>query len=141
MRRFFVAAVIFAAACDSTPPAQQTSAQRAELRTINSTPPQPAKLEPPPMLSDEAPPPKPKVMPWEEPKAIVFSPEDEKVRASLPFSPAIGMDPIDGSKISIRAATPMFEYKGKIYYFSSEANRNQFKANPEAGLKGGMMRL
>jgi YHS domain-containing protein len=51
------------------------------------------------------------------------------------------MDPIDGSKISIRAATPTFEYKGKIYYFSSEANRNQFRSNPEATLKGGMMKL
>ena len=133
--------MLAAAACDSTPPAQQTSAQRAELRTINSTPPQPAKLEPPPMLSDEAPPPKPKALPWEEPKAIVFSPEDEKVRASLPFSPAIGMDPIDGSKISIRAATPMLEYKGKIYYFSSEANKRMFASNPEHALKDGFMKL
>ncbi|MBK5260099.1 MAG: YHS domain-containing protein [Thermoanaerobaculia bacterium] len=51
------------------------------------------------------------------------------------------MDPIDGSKITIRATTPTVEYKGKIYYFSSEANKKQFDANPEAVLKGGMMRL
>ena len=141
MRCISVLALLVLVSCDSTPPAQQTSAPRAELRTINSTPPQPAKLEPPPMLSDEAPPPKPKVMPWEEPKAIVFSPEDEKVRASLPFSPAIGMDPIDGSKISIRAATPMYEYKGKVYYFSSEANKRIFAGNPEHALKDGFMKL
>ncbi|HUP61574.1 MAG TPA: hypothetical protein VNA69_14265 [Thermoanaerobaculia bacterium] len=140
MRRFLALAVI-ATACADAPPPQQTSAQRAELRTINSTPPRPAQLEPPPMLSDEAPPPKPKAMPWEEPKAIVFSPEDERVRAALPFSPAIAMDPIDGSKISIRATTPTFEYKGKIYYFSNEANRRMFMGNPEVALKGGFMKL
>ena len=141
MRRFLAIALLLGAACDSAPPSQQTSAQRAELRTIDSVPPRPAQLEQPPVLSDEAPPPKPKAMPWETPTPIVFSPEDEKVRASLPFTPAIAMDPIDGSKISIRAVTPTFEYKGKIYYFSNEANRRTFMANPEAILKGGFMKL
>jgi YHS domain-containing protein len=63
------------------------------------------------------------------------------MRAALPFSPAIAMDPIDGSKISIRATTPTYEYKGKIYYFSNEANRRIFVANPEVALKGGYMKL
>ena len=80
-------------------------------------------------------------MPWETPTPIVFSAADEKVRAELPFSPAIAMDPIDGSKISIRAATPTFEYKGKIYYFSNEANKRTFTANPEGILKGGFTKL
>ena len=140
MRRTLIFAVILAAACDSAPPSQ-TSAQRAELRTIDSTPPHPAPLDPPPTLNDEAPPPKPKTMPWETPTPIVFSAADEKVRAELPFSPAIAMDPIDGSKISIRAATPTFEYKGKIYYFSNEANKRTFTANPEGILKGGFTKL
>ncbi len=78
---------------------------------------------------------------WDRPEPVILTPEDEKVRAALPFTPAIAMDPIDGSKISIRATTPTFEYKGKIYYFSSEANRNNFRANPEGLLKGGLMRL
>ena len=140
MRRLFIFAAIALAACDSAPPAQ-TSAQRAELRTIDSTPPRPAVLDPPPMLNDEAPPPKPKALPWENPTPIVFSPEDEKLRASLPFSPAIAMDPIDGSKISIRAATPTFEYKGKIYYFANEANKRTFSSNPDGILKGGFTKL
>ena len=142
MRRFLpLAALSLAvAACDSAPPAQ-TSAQRAELRTINSAPPRPAQLNPPPMLSDEAPPPKPKALPWENPTPIVFSPEDEKVRAALPFSPAIAMDPLDGSKISIRATTPTFEYKGKIYYFANGANKRTFASNPEGVLKGGYIKL
>ncbi len=112
------------------------------MQSITNVVPVPAQLNPPPMLLDEAPPPKPKALPWETPTPIVFSPEDEKVRSALPFSPAIAMDPIDGSKISIRALTPTFEYKGKIYYFSSEENRRAFTANPEQYLKGGgLMRL
>jgi YHS domain-containing protein len=143
MRRllFLPAALLALAACDAGSSARSQATASAGVTTINSVPPRPAPLAGPPMLQDEAPPPKPKAMPWEAPKPIVFTPEDEKLRASLPFSPAIAMDPIDGSKISIRAATPTFEYKGKIYYFSSEANRDVFKANPAAALKGGFMRL
>lgn len=139
MRRFLAITVLLAAACDSAPP---QNAQQAQLQTVNSIPAQPAQLNPPPMLSDEAPPPKPKpINQWNIPEPVILSPEDEKVRGSLPFSPAIAMDPIDGSKISIRATTPTLEYKGKIYYFSSPENKQQFVANPEAVLKGGMMRL
>jgi YHS domain-containing protein len=61
---------------------------------------------------------------------------DEQLRAKLPFAPAIAMDPIDGSKISIRATTPTVEVKGKIFYFSSEANKHTFMANPEQYMKG-----
>jgi YHS domain-containing protein len=140
MRRLLVSGIVLLAACDSGP---QTPAQSAQFQTIHQAAAQPpAPLNPPPMLTDEAPPPKPKPLhQWDRPEPIVLSPEDERVRTALPFTPAIAMDPIDGSKISIRAATPTFEYKGKIYYFSSEENRNNFKANPEAMLKGGMMRL
>jgi YHS domain-containing protein len=124
--------------CDSTPP---STAQAAPVQTINTVMPVPATLDPPPMLQDEAPPPKPKALPWETPTPIIFSPEDEKLRNSLPFSPAIAMDPVDGSKISIRATTATFEYKGKIYYFSNEENKRIFAANPEQYLKSGIMRL
>ena len=124
-------------ACDSTPPPRKP----APVQSINTVLPVPAPLDPPPMLNDEAPPPKPKALPWETPTPIVFSPEDEKLRAALPFSPAIAMDPIDGGKISIRATTPTFEYKGKIYYFSNEQNKRAFVANPEQYTKSGYMRL
>jgi len=140
MSRLLALALLLSAACTDAPP-RQISAQRAELRTIDSVPPNPSVIDPPPVLSDEAPPPKPKALPWETPKAVVFSPEDEQVRVSFPFSPAIAMDPIDGSKISIRAITPTFEYKEKIYYFSTEANKRMFAASPEAYLKGGYMKL
>lgn len=144
MRRFLVFATLTLAACHAKPSAQKarsSAPQTSQIQTISSVSPQPARLDPPPMLADEAPPPKPKAMPWEIPAPIVFSPEDEKLRASLPFTPAIAMDPVDGSKISIRALTPTLEYKGKIYYFSSEASKRVFAANPEHALKGGFMKL
>lgn len=131
-------ALLLLVACDAAPP---TRTQSANVATINSVTPRPAPLEQPPMLQDEAPPPKPKALPWETPKPIVFTPEDEKLRASLPFSPAIAMDPIDGSKISMTATTPTYEYKGKIYYFSNEANKRVFMGSPEQALKGGFMKL
>jgi YHS domain-containing protein len=143
MSRFLIAAIVALAlaACDAAPPPTREVAT-AGVATINTVPPKPAPLAPPQMLLDEAPPPKPKPLhQWDRPAPIVFSPEDEKLRASLPFSPAIAMDPIDGSKISIRATTPTFEYKGKIYYFSSEESRRTFMADPAAALKGGLMRL
>lgn len=133
----FTAAFALLAACDSG--VQQPAPNAVRMQTINSVAPAPATLEAPPVLQEEAPPPRPKTMPRET--AAPISAEDEKVRAALPFTPAIAMDPIDGSKISIRAATPTFEYKGKIYYFSSEANRRTFSANPDAILKGGFLKL
>ena len=139
MRRLFVIATLALAACDSAP--SQSAQQADRIQTIHNVAAVPAPLDPPAMLQDEAPPPKPKALPWQTVTPIVFSAEDEKIRAGLPFTPAIAMDPIDGSKISIRAATPTFEYKGKIYYFSSEENKRTFVGNPEAVLKGGLMRL
>ncbi|HEX9985026.1 MAG TPA: YHS domain-containing protein [Thermoanaerobaculia bacterium] len=124
-------------ACHQAPASQNAAPAAAELRTIESVSQQPVPLDPPPMLVDEMPPPKPKVMPWQTATPIVFTAEDDKVRSSLPFTPAIAMDPLDGSKISIRAATPTFDYKGKIYYFSSEENKRVFTANPEAAIKSG----
>ncbi|MBV8517129.1 MAG: YHS domain-containing protein [Acidobacteria bacterium] len=141
MRRIAVllSAVLLLAACDATTAPQQNA--QSEMRTISSAPPRPAPLDAPPTLQDEAPPPKPKAMPWETPTPIVFTPDDEKLRASLPFTPAIAMDPIDGSKISIRAATPTFEFKGKIYYFSSDDHKRTFMSKPEEYAKGVFTKL
>ena len=134
-------ALLLLVACDAEQQ-QPTRTQSAGVATINTVAPRPAPLEPPPMLSDEAPPLKPKPLnQWHTPEPMVLTPEDEKVRSALPFSPAIAMDPVDGSKISITALTPMYEYENKIYYFSNEANKRVFEANPEEALKGGFMRL
>jgi YHS domain-containing protein len=136
---FIVSCARTPAPAPTQPPRQQ--AMSAEVRTIQNVDPGPPVMDPPPMLQDEAPPPRPKRLPWEPLQEIVLTPEDEKVRASLPFSPAIAMDPVDGSKISIRAATPMLEYKGRIYYFQSEANKRSFAASPDQYLTGRFTRL
>ena len=144
MRQLAIAATLLLAVGCARSGAQTAAAedaQVADLRTIESVDPAPKVIDPPPMLSDEAPPPKPKGMPWEPPQPVILTPEDEKLRAWLPFSPAIAMDPVNGDKISIRASTPTFEYKNRIYYFSNEENKKMFAANPEAATKGGYTKL
>ena len=103
----------------------------SEMQTIDNVDPRPAVMNPPPVLRDEAPPPRPKGQPWETPEPVILTPEDEKLRASLPFAPAIALDPVDGEKISILARTPNLEYKGRIFYFASEENKRTFVANPD----------
>jgi YHS domain-containing protein len=62
--------------------------------------------------------------------------QDELSRKmNLPFAPAIAMDPVDGSKVSISPDTPVTEYKNRLYYFSSAKNRQAFVANPDTYLK------
>jgi len=106
-----------------------------EVQTIDSADPRPSVVDPPPMLTDEAAAPKPKNA-VEAAKAIPLTEQDEMVRAQLPFAPAIAMDPVDGSKISIRASTPTLEYKGRIFYFRDAANRAAFQASPDQYMKG-----
>jgi YHS domain-containing protein len=122
-------------------PAAPQDTDVADMRTIESVDAAPKVVDPPPMLSDEAPPPKPKGMPWEPPQPVILTAEDEKLRAALPFSPAIAMDPVNGDKISIRASTPTLEYKGRIYYFSNDENKRSFAANPDALMKGPYTKL
>ena len=109
-----------------------------DMQTMDNADMRPTVMDPPPMLTDVgAPTPKLKIdlapsrRPTPPPTAA-----DEALRASLPFTPAIAMDPVDGSKISIRVATPMYEYKGRIFYFSSDEKRRTFAANPETYTKG-----
>ena len=59
---------------------------------------------------------------------------------NLPFSPPISMDPVDGSKVSIRADTPVFEYDGRIYHFGSIENRDLFAEEPEKYLEDSLSR-
>jgi YHS domain-containing protein len=113
----------------------------SEMRTIDNIDPRPIVNDPPPVLRDEAAPPKPTGQPWEVKQPVPLTPEDEKVRAALPFTPAIAMDPIDGSKISILAHTPTLEYKGHIYYFSSDANKKLFASAPDQYMKGAFSHL
>jgi YHS domain-containing protein len=107
-----------------------------EMRTIDSDAIRPAAIDPPPMLTEEAPPVKKLENVAQADAPPPPTAQDEALRASLPFSPAIAMDPIDGSKISIRASIPTLEYKNKLYYFATEDHKREFAANPEQYTKG-----
>jgi YHS domain-containing protein len=139
MRRVAFLLISFAAiaACHQAPQHRAPSTS-SELKTIDTADPRPAVVDPPPMLPDEAAAPKPKNA-VEAQNAIPLTEKDEAIRAQLPFAPAIAMDPVDGSKISIRADTPTLEYKGHIFYFHSAENKATFQSNPDQYTK--LMRL
>jgi YHS domain-containing protein len=106
------------------------------MRTIDTVDTRPQVLDPPPLVTDEGPAPKPKVDVAQPDAPPPPTEADEQFRAAMPFAPAIAMDPVDGSKISMRIGTPEAEYKGHIYYFSSEDNKRTFVANPDQFTKG-----
>jgi len=138
MKRF-APLLILALACSREPQPvikrAQPAVTKAEIQTIDSSDPRPAVMQPPPVLPDEAPSPKPlNLAPNQE--VPVLTSQDERVRAQLPFAPGIGLDPVDGQKVSIRATTPTVEYKNHIFYFSSDANKRTFMTTPEPYLKG-----
>jgi YHS domain-containing protein len=140
--RYLALILLTASACRQTAPAAGGSAPKAaQMQTIETVAPGPVLLDPPKVLADEAPPPKPKRMPWDTKPPEVLTPDDEKIRARLPFAPAIAMDPVDGSKISIRATTPTYQTKNRIFYFASDENKRLFEANPEQYMKGPLLHL
>jgi YHS domain-containing protein len=57
---------------------------------------------------------------------------------TLPYRPPISMDPVDGSKVTIRRDTPTLEHDGKIYHFSSPENLERFRENPKKYLSGSL---
>jgi YHS domain-containing protein len=134
MKKFAVLLLLAAACRQAQAPAARPH-PKTEMRTLDGADTRPVVIDPPPVLTDEAPPPKPHDVTAAQ-NQIPLTEADEQLRARLPFAPAIGLDPVDGSKISIRANTPMFELKNRIYYFSSEENKRTFMANPAQYLKG-----
>lgn len=137
MKRLAVFLVLPAAvACGGQRADSTRTVAAADVRTIDSVDHRPAVVDPPPMLTDEVPAPKPKTNVIQADAPPPLTEKDEQLRAALPFGPAIAMDPVNGSKISIRSDTPTFEYKNRIYYFASDENRKEFQANPEQFTKG-----
>jgi YHS domain-containing protein len=131
-----LSALILIAGCARSSAAPRRQRAATDVQTIDSADVRPTVLEPPPVLTDEGPAPKPKVDVATADAPPPPTPQDEAFRASLPFAPAIGLDPVDGAKISIRANTPSYEYKGHIYYFSGEDSRRTFIADPTQYTKG-----
>jgi YHS domain-containing protein len=136
MKRVSLLLLIAAAACSRpTQTVASKPAAHTEMRTLESVDPRPAVNDPPPVLADEAAPPKP-LDPMAAQNQVPLTEADEQLRAKLPFEPAIGLDPVDGSKISIRSTTPTVELKNRVYYFSSEDNKRIFMASPQQFLRG-----
>jgi YHS domain-containing protein len=138
-RAFLITALLAALAAGCGGKARTGSAQpqkASEMRTIDSSNAGPSVIDPPPMLTDEAPPVKKIDNVAQADAPPPPTPQDEALRSSLPFAPAIAMDPVDGSKISIRASIPTLEYKNKLYYFATEDHKRTFQANPDQYTKG-----
>jgi YHS domain-containing protein len=140
VRTLFITAAalsILAAGCGGKAPSGGNQPKpNPGMRTIDSSNVRLAPIDPPPMLTDEAPPVKTVTGLAQADAPPPPTPQDEALRASLPFSPAIAMDPVDGSKISIRASIPTVEYRNKLYYFANEDHKRTFVANPEQYTKG-----
>jgi YHS domain-containing protein len=128
-------AVVLLQACTRSTAAPRQHAAN-ELQTIDSADIKPAPVQPPPVLTDEGPAPKPKTDVMSPDAPPPPTPQDEALRASLPFAPAIALDPVNGSKLSIRANTISYEFKGRIFYFSGEDSKRTFIANPTEFTKG-----
>src|ERR1051326_6225044 len=58
MKHGFLLLLCLAACRQATPSTRTAAPQAAQVKTIDTTPPQPAALQPPPVLTDEAPAPK-----------------------------------------------------------------------------------
>lgn len=142
MKRLLPLLIIPLAACSQSGKGQTASATPAsQMRTVDNVDARPTVVDPPPVLTDESGTvPKPHA-PIPGTEAPVLSEKDEQIRSSLPFAPAIAMDPIDGSKISIRADTPTVQTKNRLYYFSSEDHKRQFLATPDEYTKGAFSKL
>jgi YHS domain-containing protein len=138
MKIVVVMIAVFAFACsrEEAPQHAKTTTQ-SDMQTIDNADPKPVIFDPPPVVADEGNPPTKVNVGVAQPDAPPPpTPQDEALRAALPFTPAIAMDPVDGAKISIRATTPTFEVKGKVFYFASEANKRTFMASPDTYMKG-----
>ena len=130
----------------------QPAAARTEpenLRTVETVVANSMPVEPPPMITEQATELRAAVPLGPDGKPIkgaapgptpAGNPGDEEPIIEMPFAPLIAMDPVDGSKVSIRVGTPMTEFSDRLYYFSSEANRKAFLADPEKYAKGSLSR-
>lgn len=133
--------VALAAACQ---PVSGTQAQPVEMRTVDDVGLNSLPVEAPPMITEQStqlrateqlgPDGKPirRTTPVPDPEAEVVAP------IMMPFAPLIAMDPVDGSKVSIRVETPVTEYKDRLYYFGSAQNKAAFVADPEKYATGSL---
>ena len=130
-------ALALTAGCQPAPGTTQIEMRTVENVAVNSMP-----VEPPPMITEQAtelrpaeklgPDGKPITRPT--PTPVPGTESEEPIL--MPFAPLIAMDPVDGSKVSIRVGTPVTEYNDRFYYFSSPANKATFLADPKTYASG-----
>lgn len=148
MRSAAVCLALFLLGCE-----QQIRVEPVEMETVENAPLRSVPIEAPPQLQPEialppagaSPSPTPAASGRAPVTAPTVAPKAGEVPVAaltnLPFAPAIAMDPVDGSKIPINLGTPVLEHKNRLYYFSSEANRRAFMADPDRYLKGQLSRF
>jgi YHS domain-containing protein len=142
MKRSLFLILVVLAACNRAPHVRKASSGPIVMQTIDTADMHRIVVDPPLTLTDAAPALKTKdPNNPSNPDGLPLDGRDEALRAALPFAPAIAMDPVGGSKISIRASTPTAEYKGRIFYFTNEENKRQFLANPDQYMKGSFSHL
>lgn len=117
---------------------QEPATQPQEMRTIENVQGAAVPIEPQQSLEEVVPVPAASTTASGADRKTAAQAKEEALtrRMDLPFAPAIAMDPVDGQKVSITTLTPTTEYKDKIYYFSSDANRREFLAHPDGFVKG-----
>lgn len=130
--------LILAAAVTSTLACQNEPVPSVPLTTVEKAPVKSVPIEPLPEVDEEVQIVVSKNMNLSEAERKRIEAAAVAERVALPFAPAIAMDPVDGQKVSIRKNTPQFEYKKRIYYFTSEANRRAFISAPETYTKGNL---
>ena len=122
-----------------------------DVRTVDNVPTRMVPVQTLPVLREEATeikPPEPtdadgnpiKTSTALKPALKPASTPETNIPTELPFAPLIAMDPVDGTKVSIRIGTASTEYKNKLYYFSSPENKKTFLGNPEVYANGVMAR-
>ncbi len=126
-------------------PAAGVATETVEMRTVDNASSNSLPVQAPPMITERSTELRVTEEVGPDGKPIRRSPStdtDAPVEAPIimPFAPLIAMDPVDGSKVSIRVETPVTEYKNRLYYFGSAQNKAAFLADPERFSTGSLSR-
>jgi len=116
------------------------TAAASMIKTIDNSDVRSTMIDPPPTVNEQETTFNPTIEVVPGSKLEGTKDERQAQMVDLPFAPAIAMDPVTGGKVSIRVATPMTEFKHKIYYFVSEDSKREFLGSPDTFSKGAMAR-
>lgn len=144
LRILLLPTILLAFLASACQPAAANRSEPLDMRTLGSAGSNSLPVEAPPMITEQA---------TELRSAEQVGPDGKPIRQRtstatgddpveapiiMPFAPLIAMDPVDGSKVSIRVETPVTEYKNRLYYFGSAQNKTAFLADPERYATGAL---